>query len=220
MIELSRKKINVCFCGLLFFFVCFVLGFFLKMNIFSRSIWVWGRSLLIFWQRKNIKLPALSLKKSTTYSLSVNLSVTTHSNISVFSEVSIWFFQGYQARGGKKTCWFLGCCIHGVLSQGEWGIDISSVQSTHYVWHRFTQWWPYSCNADCCGGFQADHFGDGESWWKCTPRGEEVRCDVKKCIQDINELICWRQEAQLHQLANRDLATTKTLQWNFSAPLW
>lgn len=40
------------------------------------------------------------------------------------SEASILFFsQGYQARGGKETCWFLGCCIHGVLSQGEWGND-------------------------------------------------------------------------------------------------
>lgn len=42
----------------------------------------------------------------------------------------------------------------------------------------------------------------------------------KKCIQDISKLICWRQEAQLHQLANHDLTNTKTLQWNFSAPLW
>lgn len=50
---------------------------------------------------------------------------------------------------------------------------------------------------------------------------EEKKCAVMwKCIQDISKLICWRQEAQLHQLANRDLTDTKTLQWNFSAPLW
>lgn len=34
---------------------------------------------------------------------------------------SFHFSQGYQARRRKETCWFLGCCIHGVLSQGEWG---------------------------------------------------------------------------------------------------
>ena len=38
-------------------------------------------------------------------------------------EFPLYFSQGYQGRGGKETCWFLGCCIHGVLSQGEWGKD-------------------------------------------------------------------------------------------------
>lgn len=31
----------------------------------------------------------------------------------------------------------------------------------------------------------------------------------RKCIQDISKLICWRQEAQPHQLANRDLTDTR-----------
>lgn len=37
----------------------------------------------------------------------------------------ISLLQGYQTGGGEETCWFLGCCIHGVLRQGEWGNDNS-----------------------------------------------------------------------------------------------
>lgn len=37
----------------------------------------------------------------------------------------------------------------------------------------------FSHNTDCCGGFQENHFGDGEGWWERAPRGEEVCSDVK-----------------------------------------
>lgn len=122
------------------------------------------------------------LSKPTMYCMCIQISF-----IQGFLWVKSCFdfiFQGHQGRGGKDPCWFLGCCIYGVLSQREWGNDGRLVknQLIHAVpyifWHRFTLQWKYSWNADGCGGFQADHFGDGESGWKWTPGGEEVCCDV------------------------------------------